>query len=594
MSLVVRKYEPPHWDSNTHMLHEIWKYDAASDPVSASPARQASYKRPERYNLAFALESRGQALHHFELEKSLKSARSSSPSSPRLDKTSKVQADADESAPSPRKMAADEKFDADNQLPWEQTLRPAFGSGYNYSTYSGKRATLAEHFRGPAPRENIGMTADVEESVGSRRERIEALEKGILAHDEYRLRQIGIGTTPLLGPNGPLPLPVPPLEETVEVHQQLKRRLIRQRVDCSAPCSQSADVSAEHSLRSTLAATKILGADARENPDLSAVGPQSKWTAGVEQRGLPNASSPRQVGGMSPEMAWAKTRSLGELLQEAESLVQTGAKDDYWVWVAFQLCAKAYEASSTDVLRMVRTTGAAAHIVRTARSKRELLRAAEHLLSALSSRMHKENLEFLCEVLEAMSDASVGTQIYLDMIMAQLLSHHHRDCQALQPRIALRVASALGRLAQSLRLRPQGVGGPSTSTNSKFVDILQRRLADRAADCAVEDLACLDGYYLTRLCGEKTRQALVIRMAELQIGLREASKQYLPFMLRLAQTIKQELSDAFRWSVPPKARDYLTQLQEMALGQAAPWTRGVHGQTAFDLRRKLERMPLHK
>merc|ERR1712048_64316 len=114
-----------------------------------------------------------------------------------------------------------------------------------------------------------------------------------------------------------------------------------------------------------------------------------------------------------------------------------------------QLCAKAYGAEPRQILCMVRTLGSATCSAASGVAKKTLLQAADHLIQSLTSGLQDSNVELLIEVIETMTDARVGSQAYLDMLMALILSRHHRDCQALSGDISLRLASALGRVSST-------------------------------------------------------------------------------------------------------------------------------------------------
>merc|ERR1719401_379640 len=157
--------------------------------------------------------------------------------------------------------------------------------------------------------------------------------------------------------------------------------------------------------------------------------------------------------------------------------------------------------------------------------------------------------------------------------MALILAQHHRDCQALGPSVAIRLASALGRVAApgGIRLRPRGVGRPSTSVNLKCMDALQERILRSLDSCRAEDLARLDEYYVTRLCSQDATRAIIVRMANAEIGFREATKQHQPLMVQLAASVLRELPEGFRWGLPRIARDYLEELRVLGLKDTAPW-----------------------
>merc|ERR1712048_1153127 len=108
----------------------------------------------------------------------------------------------------------------------------------------------------------------------------------------------------------------------------------------------------------------------------------------------------------------------------------------------------------------------------------------------------------------------------------------------------------------------------------RVMEVLQQRIASHIGECSGEDLACLDDYYVTRLCGDTEKRVILMRMADLEIGFQEATKQYLPLMVRLQESFQREVPDAFRWSLPRNVRDYLERLKLLGLKDSAPWTLG--------------------
>lgn len=364
-------------------------------------------------------------------------------------------------------------------------------------------------------------------------------------------------------------LPVPPVEAKGEGRLHLHKRLHL----------LSMHRSSKDGLRDVLIGSEILGMDASDRPP----SPSMIVKLGAASRRGLVPSSPMTsrnkgaVGGPGSALVMS-IRDTESLVREAEVLLQRGASEDQWSRMAAQLTARAYDVEAPEVLRMVRAIGIAAQggSTRTASGKKELLRAADHIIQSLTPRLHSASLELLIQVLETMSSARVGSQAYLDMLMAILLGRHHRDCQALAPAIAVRIATALGRLAapDGLRLRPKGVGGPSTAVNMKFMEALQKRVVDGLESCGAEDLARLDDYYLTRLCSDPAAHAILTRMGELEIGLHDVTKDHLPMMIKMQESVQRELPDTFRWSLARPVRDYLEQLRLLGLRASAPWAVG--------------------
>jgi len=472
----------------------------------------------------------------------------------------------------------------------EEAIRPPVGSGYQYPSYVGRCRTLSaalnqslQESDNEVPLALLFKSRQKDSDptgVGSRRERIETLERAVRAHDEEKMQNLAAGTFPLLGPEGePLPVPVPlELESSIE-----KQWLKRQR-------QSGMGRSARSRVGEKLVVDQILGQEARNRTVKEPITPTDKLRA----RDLPSvatalrSASPSGHAAVRGELTALALCDTEGLLREANEFLLRGAGEGQWDRLATQLTARAYTLDPPDVLRMVRALGAGASgFPKLARVRQNLLRAADHLLSGIATQLQDASPEFLADTLEAMSDVGVGSQVYLDNLMAQLLARHHRDCEALTPSIALRIGTGFGRISAVLQLRPRGVGGPHTSTNMKLMDVLQRRLQECLDGCSAEDLAQLDGYYLTRLCSEETRRVIVTRMAVLKIGYRETTKQYLPLMVRLEQLIRQELSQTFRLSLVREAREYLDQLKNHGLSQSAPWMVGDFSAVMASARVKL-------
>ncbi|CAE8718639.1 unnamed protein product, partial [Polarella glacialis] len=266
-----------------------------------------------------------------------------------------------------------------------------------------------------------------------RRGRIESLEQGLLDFDEEKLAHLGFGTSPLLGDLGEPVLPVPPLA------QHESRLPLQQRLR-----ALSANKSAKQTLRNSMIAASILGDEVADRPlQASARGVLESQRA----REAPRERAATFLGFDHFDHAALKHRSTEELLRQVEGL--KGGTEDQAARVASQLCARAYDAEPADVLRMVRAVSAAAAGAdrRTQIGQKELTRAADHLLQSLTGRIQDAEIDTIVEVVETMSDALVGTQVFLDMIMALILARHRRDHLVPSAATALRLASALGTVA---------------------------------------------------------------------------------------------------------------------------------------------------
>jgi len=472
----------------------------------------------------------------------------------------------------------------------DEAQRPPRGCGYIFPGQGLAPVSLTDQFarslsRGPVasadPGNSTAASADGacgpcggEQELSDRCERIAMLEQGMRQHDAERAAEIGRGTAFLVtGPHMEAFLPVPPPESPHESRLRLGHRL---------KLIHGVRPSLEEALRTRIAGAHIMGQEALPVPHkagamkavIEAVTCAKSTAGGGSTPAQAATASSLQCGFRNVDEL--RRCSVEELLREAERHVHNSAPEDQCARVAAQLCARAYEAEPPEVLRMVRAVGAAAcHASgRSASGRKELLRAADQLIQSLTLRLQIEKVEFLAEVLETMSDAGVGSQAFLDMLMALILASHHRDCQALSATVALRLASALGRVSAILQLRPRGVGGASTCTNMKVMGVVQQRIVEGIGDCDAETLARLDDYFVTRLCGTVERRTIVERMAVLEIGLRAATVHHLPLMVRLQESIQREIGESFAWSLSKQARSYLDTLKHMGLKSTAPWVQG--------------------
>lgn len=408
----------------------------------------------------------------------------------------------------------------------------------------------------------------------ARKSRIQELQQGINDHDEEMLARVALGTAPLLGRRGEPVLPVPPLEmRDSRLPLQTRLRVL------------SSNKSAKEAVRNLLLSSQVLGEEAKDRALESHA--QDLLEGGVVQ------SEPRHFDTEHfSAQRWDRfdhgalqERSLEELFQEVARLESScqggsGACEEQWIRLASQFCSRAYETNLRDILRMVRIVSASARGKRglSARGKKELLRAADHLLQSLTGRLQDCGAGFLTEVVETMGSAACGTQVFLDMLMTLLMGLHRRDRKAPTASEALRLANALGLAASpdcGLRLRPKGTGGPTAAINRRVMEVLQERVAAHASEFSAEELASIHEYYLTRLMDERGQKAILTRMGEMELGLREDTKQCLPLVLDLSESIHREIPEPVRWSLSRTVRQYLEKLKTLRLERNMPWTCGL-------------------
>jgi len=428
----------------------------------------------------------------------------------------------------------------------EAAARPPLGSGYRYPRSFLPLSTLTKCLgleAGPDVTSPIRSSKDLSSDKGSsaRRERILALEQGMERHEVEQLRRIAAGTYPLMDDTGETMLPLAPPEEP-EFSARLRSRIRTHR-------------------KRTLVG-EAGGFNALEAVDISMA------SEGPGGRDEPPSIDPLDREFVKERLTALAVADNDNLLLETEKLAACGAKEEQWLRMATQWSSRAYEVVPAIVLRVVLALGSVARgqDIRSKSGKQELLRVADLLLSSLSSSLQSFDLRLLTVVIVTLTTARVGSQVFLDAVMARLLACHHCDCEALTPSLALQLATAIGKMAESTCLRPKGVGGPSSSTNQKILHEIQNRIVSRIEDCPQDELGRLDGYYLTRLCDQHAQHVIISRMAEVQVGLRDATKHLLPRMIELRKTIERELGPSVRFRLPRPTQKYLAQLEQLDRG----------------------------
>lgn len=417
------------------------------------------------------------------------------------------------------------------------------------------------------------------QAAQARKGRIQELQQGLSDHDEKMVARVALGTAPLLGVRGEPVLPVPPLE------MRDSRLPLQQRLRVL-----SSNKSAKEAVRNLLLGSQVLGDEAKDRPleDYVRQTLEGGMAQGEHEAGSPRHFDPDRFSAQRWDRfdhGALQECSLEELFREADRLESSGkgdsgASEEQWIRLASQLCSRAYEANLKAVLRMVRVVSASVRGKRglSARGKKELLRAADHILQSLTGRLQDCDIVSLCEVVETMASAACGTQVFLDMLMALLMGLHRRDRMVPSASEALRLANALGLAASpdcGLRVRPKGTGGPAAATNRRVMEVVQQRVAAHVTEFSAEELASIHEYYLTRLMDEQGQRAVLTRMGEMELGFREDTTQYLQVVLDLSESIHREIPEPFRWSLPRPVRQYLEKLKTLRLERNMPWTRGL-------------------
>jgi hypothetical protein len=292
----------------------------------------------------------------------------------------------------------------------------------------------------------------------------------------------------------------------------------------------------------------------------------------TSSRGMDQATSSRAQPNLRASAELWGCPEPDELIRRIENLDFVNGPEEEWKRLTTQLCARAYDAEPREVLKMVRAVGnAACRCDPGSKSgtcqRSEIFQVAEHMLQSLSSQLHQavgsRGIALLVDVVETIACTQVGSQEFLDMIIAFMLDRHHRDCKALSGYLALRFASALGRVSVKTRLRPRGVVGSTFQTNAKLLEVLEKRIAEDLDRCDASVLAQVDDYYLTRLCCDSSRRAILERMATLQLGLNSSTNNCLPLLLRLQASVQQELGETYVWKLTREARAYLARLRDL-------------------------------
>jgi len=428
----------------------------------------------------------------------------------------------------------------------------------------------------------------VQAQVDQRQARIEELEKAMHSHDAERFARLSEGTQLLLDDEGQPWLPAPPQDIASPIAHKGRIRVLRHIIPGLGARSLAAS-SITRDPRSSAG-----GEQEEDAPSCPMAYPNCPHRQAVVERlhawELENSQPIKQsldkpaatdgertnaaVRGFLTEKREIAKRDhthlmrldVADLSQEAEKLAQQETNDDQWLRLANVVCSKAYEIPVAESLKIAAVLGKQAeeHGDQT-RTGREHSRSVDQMLYSLTWRLKDADYETLVKVVEVMADTGTASQIYFDMVMVQVVACEHKDPQSLRPELVLRMATALGRLASKGLVELEGEAPAALSTNQRAIKRLHAKVRDSAAYCSAAIVANLSGYYVTRLCNDDTRVALVCRMAELEVGLTEETKHRLPHILKLQEGIELRCTSGFKWSVPYSVRKYWEALRQLRL-----------------------------
>jgi len=233
---------------------------------------------------------------------------------------------------------------------------------------------------------------------------MQELQRGIIDHDEERLADIARGTSPLLGARGQAMLPVPPVEvDPLRMPMELRLRLaVGNKISKSFR-------------RPWLMAAHAAVEEARDLPLQHAVLEAFEDTRSFD------VAHPRPEG-PQPLQEYAIPRRVErpkDLLLQAEEF--QAILEDRCMPLAWQFLSVAYDATASEVLKMLRHVHIFEAASFTAVARKELEQIADELLHSLTSRLKDMTSEFLLEVLATMKQCNVGSTAFSDLL-AQLLA----------------------------------------------------------------------------------------------------------------------------------------------------------------------------
>mmetsp|Transcript_38213 Transcript_38213/g.89686 ORF Transcript_38213/g.89686 Transcript_38213/m.89686 type:complete len:513 (+) Transcript_38213:66-1604(+) len=280
-----------------------------------------------------------------------------------------------------------------------------------------------------SPRES----PELPDAFPARRERIHELQQSILDHDEERLAKLALGTFPLLGARNQSVLPVPPLGESLRMSLPQRLRFA------------TANKIAKGSKRYELLESQVRANEASDVPLRHAA------TDALESVGSFDAVMPQGPGRIFPKPPYVLKRpcnTVQDILGKANELLTSNAAEDRWLPLAWRMTSAAYFAEPADVLHITRLLAQLARKKHgfTATTKTDLYQMANSTLHSLTHRLRDLSIELITEICETMGDMRVGSQSFLDSLLAQLRVLHHQDPEVLSERHSLRLCQALSRM----------------------------------------------------------------------------------------------------------------------------------------------------
>jgi len=180
---------------------------------------------------------------------------------------------------------------------------------------------------------------------------------------------------------------------------------------------------------------------------------------------------------------------------------------------------------------------------------------AETLIASIASKVRESDVQFLANALETMAMTRLGEQIYLDMMLAQLLVLLKKEPGRFSTVLMMRIQNAIGVLYQEMKLTPNSGNG----TGLRFVEGMNARLCRRISE-VLDEMGLLHPAYLLAFCDDAQKRLILHRCGQLQLGIRPDNRDQLPGMKKVEKAVYDH-AFAFVQTLPHFTQEYLAALR---------------------------------
>ncbi|CAK0802333.1 unnamed protein product [Prorocentrum cordatum] len=297
----------------------------------------------------------------------------------------------------------------------------------------------------------------------------------------------------------------------------------------------------------------------RAAPAAAAPAPRAPPRAAAGAGGGPAAAEAPSAGGRAAAAAAPATGQA--LLQELDGASRLGFEDPRWLSTCAALKGGAHMLTVGQLLRAVECLASAprgAGGVGAAAANSACREAADALLACLAPQLGSLGVAAVVDALRLMASFGVAEQTYLDMLLSQLAVLGRRDRAALAVSVVA-AAGSIGSLHANGVSAKKAASAAGSAANKRCVEFLAEEVVARLGEFREEQLAGVGAPFVVSFLDDTQRRAFLRRSAELEVGLRVTSSEWLGAMKEIERAVRSQ-SFAFVASLPDQAKVFMKTL----------------------------------